>query len=338
MERGRAEENGFDPRGLLAALHRNYVGYVLIGGLARVIRGTDEVTSGVDICPSLRRRTWSGLARRSTSWRRRRADRRRLAVDEESLRDEPVLRLRTSLGELNVVAEPAGTRRGFDDLRRGATRRSTSGRGCGRGWPRSLIWRGCRLRSRTSSGASPAVRRSSCGSWRSSARVSCGGSWRSRSGWSGHSGSSATSASTCDSQLDPAVEARARGARSGRLPAQAAFEPRLSAGELERALARRRGAGGRAARARGRAARVSVRVRRVGRGALVRGGRGRARPARRARGSSGVAARVRVQAFLLECQSSLSELAGLRARARRARLGRVVSWRRRGRASRRRGG
>ena len=51
---GVPEEDGFDPRGLLAALHRNDVSYVLIGGLARVIRGTDEVTSGVDVCPALR--------------------------------------------------------------------------------------------------------------------------------------------------------------------------------------------------------------------------------------------------------------------------------------------
>jgi hypothetical protein len=32
----------FDPRGLLAALEREYVAYVLIGGLARVLRGTEE--------------------------------------------------------------------------------------------------------------------------------------------------------------------------------------------------------------------------------------------------------------------------------------------------------
>ena len=38
----------------------------------------------------------------------RRADRRRLVVDEEALRAEPVLRLRTRVGDLNVVAEPAG--------------------------------------------------------------------------------------------------------------------------------------------------------------------------------------------------------------------------------------
>jgi hypothetical protein len=118
---GVAQEDGFDPRGLLAALHRNYVSYVLIGGLARVIRGTDEVTSGVDICPSLRHQNDERLAAALDELDAKRPDRRRLSVDEDSLRGEPVLRLRTSMGELNVVVEPAGTRRGFDDLRRGAT-------------------------------------------------------------------------------------------------------------------------------------------------------------------------------------------------------------------------
>lgn len=116
-----ADEELFDPRGLLAALHRNYVSYVLIGGLARVIRGTDEITSGVDICPSLRPPNLEQLQKALDELEAKRTDRRRLAVDEESLRGEPVLRLRTSLGDLNVVAEPAGTRRGFEDLRRGAT-------------------------------------------------------------------------------------------------------------------------------------------------------------------------------------------------------------------------
>ena len=121
MERGGADENGFDPRGLLAALHRNQLNYVLIGGLARVIRGTDEVTSGVDICPSLRPENVQRLAWALGELDAKRADRRRLSVDEESLCAERVLRLRTSMGELNVVAEPAGTRRGFEDLRRGAS-------------------------------------------------------------------------------------------------------------------------------------------------------------------------------------------------------------------------
>ena len=116
-----AEEEVFDPRGLLAALHRNYVNYVLIGGLARVIRGTDEITSGVDVCPSLRPDNLERLEKALEELEARRTDRRRLTLDEEMLASEPVIRLRTSMGELKLVAEPAGTRRGFEDLRRGAT-------------------------------------------------------------------------------------------------------------------------------------------------------------------------------------------------------------------------
>jgi hypothetical protein len=116
-----AEEELFDPRGLLAALERNYVAYVLIGGLARVIRGTDEITSGVDICPSLRPDNLERLGRALEELEARRADRRRLALDEEGLAREPVVRLRTALGDLKLVAEPAGTRRGFEDLRRAST-------------------------------------------------------------------------------------------------------------------------------------------------------------------------------------------------------------------------
>jgi hypothetical protein len=122
VDESAAGENGFDPRALLAALHRNYLDYVLIGGLARVIRGTDEFTSGVDICPSLRSENVQRLAWALGELDAKRADRRGLTVDEDSLRAEPVLRLRTSMGKLNVVAEPAGTRRGFEDLRRGSTK------------------------------------------------------------------------------------------------------------------------------------------------------------------------------------------------------------------------
>jgi hypothetical protein len=117
-----ADEDVFDPRGLLAALDRNYVAYVLIGGLARVIRGTDELTSGVDVCPSLRPDNLEALEKALGELEARRADRRRLAVDADTLTVEPVVRLRTGFGDLKLVAEPAGTRRGYDDLRKGATR------------------------------------------------------------------------------------------------------------------------------------------------------------------------------------------------------------------------
>jgi hypothetical protein len=116
-----ADEEVFDPRGLLAALDRNYVAYVLIGGLARVIRGTDEITSGVDVCPSLRPDNLERLGRALEELEAKRVDRRRLAVDEEELAREPVMRLRTARGALKLVPEPAGTRRGFEDLRRAST-------------------------------------------------------------------------------------------------------------------------------------------------------------------------------------------------------------------------
>jgi hypothetical protein len=116
-------EGLFDPRGTLAALDRNVVNYVVIGGLARVLRGTDEITNGVDICPALGpEENLVRLERALEELEARRADRRRLTVDEESLQRERVLELRTSMGQLKLVSEPAGTRRGFLDLRRRATR------------------------------------------------------------------------------------------------------------------------------------------------------------------------------------------------------------------------
>lgn len=111
----------FDPRGILAALERNYVAYVLIGGLARVIRGADELTGGVDVCPSLRADNLERLARALDELEAKRTGRRRLVL-EEALAEGPILVLRTSKGELTVVPAPAGTRRGYDDLRRAATR------------------------------------------------------------------------------------------------------------------------------------------------------------------------------------------------------------------------
>lgn len=104
----------FDPRDILAALEREYVAYVVIGGLARVLRGTDETTEGVDICPSLRGENLQRLTRALAA----------LGVKDATLEadDRPVLSFDTASGIVNVVPDPAGTRKGYDDLRRAATR------------------------------------------------------------------------------------------------------------------------------------------------------------------------------------------------------------------------
>jgi hypothetical protein len=114
-------DESFDPRGILAALERNYVAYVLIGGLARVIRGADELTGGVDVCPSLRPNNLERLERALGDLGAKPQDRGRLVL-EEALDEEPTLNVRTSKGDLTLVPAPAGTRRGYDDLRRAATR------------------------------------------------------------------------------------------------------------------------------------------------------------------------------------------------------------------------
>jgi hypothetical protein len=112
----------FDPYAILAALERQRVTYVVIGAFARVVQGAEEVTHGVDVVPSLRGENLRRLGLALDDLGAQRVDGSALALDEATIREEPVLSLRSPQGELKVVPEPAGTRGGYDDLRRAATR------------------------------------------------------------------------------------------------------------------------------------------------------------------------------------------------------------------------
>ncbi len=112
----------FDPRGILAALEREYVTYVLIGGLARILRGADETTRGIDISPSLRASNMPRVQRALEDLDAAPATGRRKTFDLAQLDQQPVVSLTTPAGEFQLIAAPAGTRNGYDDLRRGATR------------------------------------------------------------------------------------------------------------------------------------------------------------------------------------------------------------------------
>jgi hypothetical protein len=112
----------FDPRAILAALERNYVDYVLIGGLARVLRGSDEITHGVDICPSLTTNNDERLAQAGLELDSRPASRRQASLDEFSFGAADVIALKTTAGGVKLVPAPAGVPGGFADLRRAATR------------------------------------------------------------------------------------------------------------------------------------------------------------------------------------------------------------------------
>ena len=110
----------FDPYAILAALERNYVDYIVIGGLARVLRGTDEVTTGLDICPSFKPDNLARLGQAVTELKR--AGGRAVEISEETIGRELPLAVATSAGELKIVGTPAGAPRGFVDLRRAATK------------------------------------------------------------------------------------------------------------------------------------------------------------------------------------------------------------------------
>ncbi len=111
----------FDPYGILQALERHRVKYVLIGGFARVLRGTEELTRGVDIVPAPRSDNLRRLDDALQEIAARRADGQELDRFETVTIEPPLIELVTEHGELKIVPTPAGTR-GYDDLRRGAHR------------------------------------------------------------------------------------------------------------------------------------------------------------------------------------------------------------------------
>ena len=109
----------FDPYAIFHALDDVRVAYVLIGGLARVIEGSDELTRGLDITPSMRPENLHRLASALERLDARPVGGGTLSL--ETLEQTPVLELESDHGELKLVPEPEGTR-GYDDLRRAARR------------------------------------------------------------------------------------------------------------------------------------------------------------------------------------------------------------------------
>jgi hypothetical protein len=111
----------FDPYAILTTLERNRTTYILVGGFARIIQGTEELTQGLDLVPSLRPANLRRLGVALDDLNARRQGDKPLALERDLAR-QPVLELHTDVGELKIVPEPVGTRGGYDDLRRAATR------------------------------------------------------------------------------------------------------------------------------------------------------------------------------------------------------------------------
>lgn len=114
-------EEDFDPLGIFAELNRQKVTYLLIGALARVIQGADELTQGVDITLPLGEENLRRLELALEGLSARPRDHRRAGLQERFERGDQVIHFQTDKGELKLVPLPAGTQ-GYDDLRRRMSR------------------------------------------------------------------------------------------------------------------------------------------------------------------------------------------------------------------------
>jgi len=113
----------FDPYTILRELQEARVYFVVIGALARVIQGSDELTRGLDLTPSLSERNLEKLQQALENLNARRPDGKPLDVRELDPEREPVIVLESDAGEIKIVPQPTGTR-GQDDLRHRARRES----------------------------------------------------------------------------------------------------------------------------------------------------------------------------------------------------------------------
>jgi hypothetical protein len=111
----------FDPYAVLAALDRARVTYIVVGALARIIQGADEITRGIDITVAIRDENLRRLDEALKVVDARRVDGDGPSVLSTDFEYEPVLALRSDAGDVKVVPYPAGTR-GYEDLRRAAER------------------------------------------------------------------------------------------------------------------------------------------------------------------------------------------------------------------------
>lgn len=121
-----AEMVPYRPDEILEVLERHHVRYVVIGGLAAELRGSPYVTRDVDVTPARTRENFTKLAAalRELDAKLRIPDRDEsvaVPLDELSFEQGTTWTFVTKHGFLDIALLPDGTR-GYDDLRRSATR------------------------------------------------------------------------------------------------------------------------------------------------------------------------------------------------------------------------
>jgi hypothetical protein len=120
----------FDPDEILRILDRHDVEFVLIGGMAATMHGSDMVTFDLDVSPKTTRdnleRLASALRELDASLRVAGEPSGAFDAHADLLERSQLLNLTTRAGDLDIVVRPAGST-GYDDLRRDAIAISISG-------------------------------------------------------------------------------------------------------------------------------------------------------------------------------------------------------------------
>jgi hypothetical protein len=116
----------YRPDEILESLERHQVLYVVIGGLAAELRGSPYVTRDVDVTPARTRENFTRLAAalRELDAKLRIPDMEEplaIRLDEQTFGQGTTWTFVTKHGYLDIALLPDGTR-GYDDLRRSATR------------------------------------------------------------------------------------------------------------------------------------------------------------------------------------------------------------------------
>jgi hypothetical protein len=114
----------FRPERILEELAAHRVDYVMIGGLAAAVHGSDLVTGDIDITPATGNDNLARLSRALTDLDARiRTDEAPaglpFAHDAASLKRGAVWNIVTNAGDLDLAMMPSGTQ-GYEDLRRDA--------------------------------------------------------------------------------------------------------------------------------------------------------------------------------------------------------------------------
>jgi hypothetical protein len=115
------EPGALDPAGIVAALERHHVRYVIIGGVAAQLHGSPAPTRGLDLTPE---RSAPNLARLAAALASVEAQEwvpgfgypLQLPMDRRRLADDRVLLTQTRYGRADVVPAPHGVPTGYDEL------------------------------------------------------------------------------------------------------------------------------------------------------------------------------------------------------------------------------